>query len=111
MKKARKPLYKEGDLIKIVNYGCTYWISKKSKFPLPKNRKNIVHESIDFYTIDLHPELVGKIGVVTGVSMTQGIPGYKLHGLNMVAWYQEGQMQSAGIIRRLIYYFFPRAFW
>jgi len=88
------PKYKIGDRVKIVNYGSLIWCDKdflleKSSFPLIKEDGNI-----QFF--DIAPSLVGQVGVVDSVKITQGIPSYSIDDIRgKHAWYDEGQMEIA----------------
>ena len=88
----RKPIYSIGDKVKIVNYGHPIWVNKKVEelklsFPLIREDENV-------RILDMSPDLIGQEGIVSEVSMTQGIPNYAIEGIKgKHAWYQEGQME------------------
>ncbi len=94
-----KPIFKEGDKVKIVNYGHLYWVSKKYKhdsMPFLKDNSPIISENKDFYFYDMSPHLVGKDAIVVEVTVTQNIVQYGLKwketGLYS-SWYSENQLE------------------
>lgn len=91
-----------GDFMEIVNYGSMYWISKiqvdpsvieamKSKFP-------VIAEDDAFLHLDMAPELVGKRGIITRCSVTNGKESYALEilaeGNFKKAWYYKSQLKK-----------------
>jgi hypothetical protein len=88
---SKKPKFKVGDKVRIVNYGSAMWLRKKLKetaFRLI--RKDITRG----YIYDHQPEIVGKEGIIAQVTMTQGIPSYAIDGIRQkYAWYHEGQLE------------------
>ena len=55
---------------------------------------NIIEETEDSWAIDINPDLVGQIGVITDAHLTQGIPTYALFGIEIKsAWYNEKQLK------------------
>ena len=90
MQAEKKPKYKVGDRVKIINYGSTIWepknVEEKLSFP-------VIEETEHFRILDMSPDLVGKEGVVDIVTITQGEPKYAIDGLRKHAWYDEEQME------------------
>lgn len=89
MKKEDKALFGIGDKIKIVNYGSLCWMSKElgkqTSFPKIKGVK-------DCY--DSRPDLIGEIGLVSEVTLTQNQFQYAIVGVSgKSAWYSEDQME------------------
>lgn len=87
MGKNKKPLFGIGDKVEIIKYGRPTWASKgiAEEFSFP-----MIHEGC----YDMSPELVGKIGLVSVVSITQGEPNYVIKGIDgKSAWYSEDQMK------------------
>jgi len=68
-----------GDKVKIINYGHQIWERIEGT-----DKVNI---------IDIHPDLVGQIGMISKAEITQGIPEYAIEGLAKHAWYDEGQLE------------------
>ena len=90
-----EPNYKIGDKVRIVNYGHLFWTIKnqpnESSFieTLPIYKED---DNIDW--IDANHGIVGKEGVVSNVSTTQGVPQYSIKGIpEKSSWYNEGQME------------------
>lgn len=81
MKLERQPLFEVGDAFKVVNYGSIIWTKDSSTGKLK--------------TIDINPDIVGKLGIVTKVTVTQGIPQYGCYSkeFSKRAWFNEGQME------------------
>lgn len=90
MEKARIPLFKIGDKVKIANYGHAIWENKNQPFGEGHNFPTI-SEDENIRWIDIKPELVGKEGVVSKVGITQGIPEYSIEGIG--SWYSEKQLE------------------
>lgn len=119
----RLPLYKMKDQIKIIKYGSIILFSKQEyardmsmmdtlqkKFeakiffnkeievvPLLNESakpKNIISENYYFWHCDICPQIVGKIGIIDKVQVTQGIPMYAINGIKeKYAWYNEDQIE------------------
>lgn len=71
-------LFKKGDRVEIIKYGHLMWEHK--------NGKRIFK--------DLLPELVGQIGIVSKISVNQGIVEYSLDGiLGKSSWYSQKQLK------------------
>jgi hypothetical protein len=76
-----------GDKVKVVKYGHPIWFNKQFKqeieFP-------ILFEDDNSIWCDINSEIVGKIGIVDGVSNNR----YSLFGIpEMAAWYNEEQLE------------------
>jgi len=70
--------YKVGDRVKIKNYGHKVWHNKDGQY----------------YTQDIHPEMVGQKGVIVKAEMTQNIPSYAIDGIKgKHAWFDEEQIE------------------
>jgi len=94
----RKPKYQVGDQVRVVNYGSLIWISKNQtpeELKMYENMlKNIYHEDDKVWWVDMGKDLIGKVGTVGTVSVTQGVPAYSLDGIpEKASWYQEGQLE------------------
>lgn len=91
-----------GDFVEIVNYGSMYWMNKiqvdpavidamKQKFP-------VIAEDDAFLHLDIAPKLVGKRGIITRCSVTNGEESYALEilaeGNFKKAWYYKGQLKK-----------------
>lgn len=84
------PKFNKGDKVKIIKYGSIIWINKKSPKP---NNAVIIYENEDFWHIDIMPEIVGQIGIVTDVVNRQNKVTYAINGPNKHAWYHEEQLE------------------
>ncbi len=91
----RKPKFKEGDKVIIVKYGSIAWFKKDMLWDSIKILK-ITKEANPTYIVDLHPEYIGEIGIVTKVDVVQNTIQYALEGPNKVAWYNENQLEKYG---------------
>ncbi len=67
-----------GDKVRIINYGHHIWERGEWDGKIKM--------------IDLSPDLVGKEGIVSKATLTQGIPQYAVDGLRKHAWYNEDQL-------------------
>ena len=91
-----EPLFKKGDLVRIVNYGALYYESKL--VPMDESICRvfpILTVKDGFRVIDTLPGLVGKVGVVE--SIITNIAGkniYSLEGLEKTSWYNEDQLEK-----------------
>lgn len=86
--------FKVGDKVRVVKYGHPLWESKKDpqpcSFPIIQES-----ESGGCWIKDMSPELVGQIGVVDEVSLTQGRYQYGIDGIKgKHAWYNEDQLEN-----------------
>lgn len=89
-----KPKFKVGDKVRVVGYGSIHWEGKKVH-PVSRFERKPYYEDDDFRYIDMQPELVGKVGVVDTVSLTQGRYMYAVDGIpGKHAWYSEGQLKA-----------------
>lgn len=89
----KKPKYKVGDRVKIIKYGHLFWLNK-SVTDISEETP-VFFEDDDFLWFDMSPELVGKIGYVSEVTITQEISQYALDGIkSKSAWYDEGQLRK-----------------
>lgn len=71
--------FKIGTSVMVVKYGHIFW--------------KIIAD--DIYSIDLHSELVGKIGIVTKVETINGRNLYALDGIpEKTEWYDERQLKE-----------------
>ena len=85
----KKPKFKLGDKVKIVNYGAIVWTSKRlSKSVIPDSYK-FLEENDTVFVYDTNPDLVGQEGIVEKVSGNQ----YALQGPYIHAWYNEEQLE------------------
>lgn len=81
---------KEGDKVKIVNYGSPLMVQKDSTLNFP-----VIIEKDNYKVLDKNPELVGAIGVIR-IARTDG--QYNRYALTLdeeggVAWFTEEQLQ------------------
>lgn len=90
----KEPKYSIGNKVKIINYGHLIWQSKDSQ-QLDLNLKfPIIYEDDEDKYLDMTSSIVGKEGVITKISMTQGMPQYSIEGIpEKVAWYDEQQLE------------------
>lgn len=88
----RKPIYGIGDKVKIVKYG--HLILESKNVDHPKLSFPLIEEDENMRWLDMSPDLVGQEGLVSEVSITQGIPNYAIDGIKgKHAWYDEEQME------------------
>ena len=80
--------YVVGDKVKIVKYGSAIWVKKDTQ---PKMELPIISEDEDKIWYDLHPEILGSIGVIDKVNEIQGIVRYSIKGIG--SWYNGSQME------------------
>jgi hypothetical protein len=80
-----------GDKVKIINYGAMCWIS--SEFAFSSKGLKTLKEEGDYIICDTYPELVGKEGIISEVTKTQGEWQYAINGLTKYAWYDEEQLE------------------
>ena len=74
-----KKKLKVGDRVRVINYGALLWENDKYG--------NLI-------TFDMNPELIGKEGVVSKVTKTQGVTEYAVDGIpQRHAWYDRGQLE------------------
>lgn len=85
--------FKNGDHVRIINYGHFYWAHKefynslKLTFPVIRQIGDVLH-------LDMMPELIGRTGVIKQASNTQNIPTYSIEGIKEKhAWYHENQLE------------------
>lgn len=89
---SRKAIYSIGDKVRIVKYGFILWESKNSD--QPRLTFPLIHETESLRYLDMSPELVGQEGIVSKVTITQGVPKYAISGISgKSAWYDEQQME------------------
>jgi len=87
----KKPFYKVGDTVEIVNYGHLIWENKN--FPSIMSKLPTYREEGDLRFVDISSEIVGKRGVVSNIENTQGVPKYSMSGIKeKSSWYREDQM-------------------
>lgn len=86
--KEEQAKYKIGDKVEIINFGSLLFENKHSTDP--KLNFKVYAEDENFRYLDMNPELIGKIGIITKVSggeyAINGIPGKS-------AWYNELQLK------------------
>ncbi len=93
--------FKVGDKVRIVKYGHWFLIHKSEQalyyeagFTSKQIPDNIIKETENTYWVDMRPELVGQIGTIRTISITQGITSYSLNGIeDKVAWYNADQLE------------------
>lgn len=90
-----------GDRVEIVRYGSLLWESKAHRkllldigMTLKVKPDNIIEEYSDSYSYDIHPHLIGQVGIVDKVEETQGRYMYALNGITKRAWYDETQLKK-----------------
>jgi len=90
-----EPNYKIGDKVRIVNYGHLMWTIQNQ--PNESSFIETLPVSViygDLVWFDVNHGIVGKEGVVSDVSITQGVPQYSIKGIpEKNSWYSEGQME------------------
>lgn len=86
-----KAKFKQGDQVRIVKYGHPMWIAG-DEFKIP-NHYILLQDKDGLKTYDSNPHLVGQIGFVDTVTLTQGKFQYSLNGPNKHAWYDEQQLE------------------
>ncbi len=64
--KDKEPKYKVGDKVEIIKYGSIIWENKHSDDP--KLNFKVYAEDENFRYLDMNPELIGKVGIITKVS-------------------------------------------
>jgi hypothetical protein len=70
---------KVGDKVRVINYGSLLWENDKYG---------------NLTTFDMSPELIGKEGVVSKVTKTQGVTEYAVDGIpEKHAWYDRDQLE------------------
>ena len=91
--------FKIGDKLRIINYGSLIWQNKTNqdaerKFHedngFPYKELKVLSDDGKTQWLDLHPELVGKEGIVDKISDSGD---YALTGLSKHAWYSENQLE------------------
>jgi hypothetical protein len=103
-KTEKTPKYKEGDKLKVINYGHPIWSSKKEWQKAHEsglaNEKpsNIIYETEDYYVWDMTPSVIGQSGIVKTAMVTHGVPAYSIDGIKgKSAWYDEQQLELVEI--------------
>jgi hypothetical protein len=77
-----------GDKVRVVGYGSKIFVHPTLQHRFAANPR------LSEFTFDMRPELVGKEGIVSQVSMTQDIPSYAIEGIpGKHAWYDEEQLE------------------
>ena len=77
--------FKVGDQVKIINYGHLMWGRYKKVDGEYKHSPE---------TWDMQPKIIGQIGVISQVKITQDTAGYVIDGIpNKSAWYEDGQLE------------------
>lgn len=89
-----EPRYKIGDRVKIIKFGHPFWVTKEELKVFPTSRPPLYEDETRSW-FDMSPEIVGKKGVVSKVTVTQGVPKYTIEGIKgKHAWYTENQMEK-----------------
>lgn len=85
--------FKEGDAVRIVNYGQPIWFNKEEYHWIngANKPKNLLQEDEDKYWVDLSPELIGTESVITKISFNQGKYSY---ALIKRAWFSDNQLEK-----------------
>lgn len=95
----KKPKFKLGDRVKIVNYGCKLTISKQDykdfelKYPILKDKGN-------FLIVDDRPERLGKITTIEKVDADNF--GNQYSTTTMGSWYDESQLKKLNLFERFL---------
>lgn len=92
----KEPNFKAGDSIRVINYGHLIWESKDPR-TMPEEfrlKRKAYYETDKIRCIDLNPELVGKEGIISEASISQGEWSYAVDGIpEKCAWYDEDQLE------------------
>lgn len=68
------------------------WVNKN--FDQPKLSFTLIEEDENVRWLDTSPEVVGQEGIISLVSITQGVPKYAIGGIKgKSAWYNEEQIE------------------
>jgi hypothetical protein len=93
-----KSKFNSGDKVRVIKYGHPYWSYEQE----PASAKVISYDKDNHRGVyDMSPELVGKEGIISEVTKTQGVYQYSISGIpGKSAWYFEEQLE-------LIYHVLP----
>ena len=80
--------FKVGNKVKIVKYGHLIWESKNVEVSMFKHEKPYAEDDFGYW-YDIHPELIGKTGMITGKS---GNAGYSIDPLG--DWFHKNQLEA-----------------
>ena len=80
-----------GDKVKIVNYGHLLWSKKNNEY---QTGMPLFREDGDVNWHDASSHLIGKVGVISEVTETQGKHQYAIEGVpEKTAWYSNEQLE------------------
>lgn len=90
-----------GDRVEVVGYGAVMWASKEMYKKLHQEGiiksdkpQNLIYDGETHFAYDTMPEIIGKVGMITAISMAQGEPSYQVSGIpQKLAWYNEDQLK------------------
>ena len=82
---------KVGDKVEIIKYGHILWINTNEKF---NANFPIIQQNSTTIWYDSQKELVGQVGTITSIIISQGILRFSLDGIKgKHAWYDKEQLE------------------